>query len=207
MTEILSGTLQQSLDYRSYRKLLDSLMSEEKTTGENQDDWLVDYAKLNIHRMNRLDKTWKPAESLEQRLLAIESSLTFLTITEGWCGDAAQIVPIIELMANTNPMITHRLVLRDEHPELMDQFLTNGTRSIPKTIIIDNATAKVLGSWGPRPTGAAALLKALKLQSGLPKEEQYNQLHGWYAKDKGEQTATEFLDAVEQGLKNQANRL
>lgn len=185
-----------AVSYSDYRKKLDELIAEGKTTGPNQDEWLVDYARLNIQRMNRWDKTWVVPEKLEQELLAIEQPMIWLTITEGWCGDAAQVVPIIEKLASVNPMIQHKLILRDENPEIIDQFLTNGTRSIPKTILLDGEELQVLGSWGPRPTTAQQLLESLKAKGEVPKEELYNQLHGWYAKNKGVETAVEFMKEV-----------
>lgn len=192
--------LGKAYDYKGYRDMLAGLIEDGKTTGTNQDDWLVDYARLNLQRMNRLDKTWKISDDQENRMLSIDTPLTWLTITEGWCGDAAQIIPVIEKLAVSNPLIDHKLILRDENLELMDQFLTNGTRSIPKTIIMETETKRVLASWGPRPSGAADLLKQLKANPDIPKEEMYNQLHGWYAKDKGRQTASEFLHIVETAL-------
>jgi thiol-disulfide isomerase/thioredoxin len=192
--------IENAMDYKAYKNLLNQLIEEEKTTGPNQEDWLVDYARLNIQRMNRLDKTWTVPDKIENRLLSFDTPLTFLTITEGWCGDAAQIVPIIDKLASANPLISHRLILRDENPEIMDQFLTKGTRSIPKIIILETGSDKVLASWGPRPSGAAELLNQLKSENNLPKEERYSQLHAWYAKDKGAQIAKEFTKAVEEAL-------
>lgn len=200
MAVISDEIIDLSLDYKEYKLLLDGLMKDGRTTGENQDEWLVDYSRLNLQRMSRLDKTWKPSDKIEKRMLAMETPLIWLTITEGWCGDAAQIVPILEKIAAINPLISHRLILRDENPGLMEQFLTNGTRSIPKTVILEQSTHRVLGSWGPRPAGAVDLLKDLKQQNALPKEEMYSQLHGWYAKDKGSHTAKEFVDSVEFAL-------
>lgn len=181
------------MDYKQYRIHLDELMAENKTTGPNQDDWLVDYARLNIQRMKRWEKTWKPDEKQEEFLLSIETPMTWLTLTEGWCGDAAQIIPIIDKLAQVNPLITHKLLLRDENPAWMDKFLTDGARSIPKVIFIDTDTQQIYGSWGPRPQPARELLKTLMEKKELPKEAVYSQLHAWYARDKGNHTAREFM--------------
>lgn len=201
VNSVTKEVLETAFDYKSYKDMLTRLIEEDKTTGQNQDEWIVDYARLNLQRMNRLDKTWQISDELENRMLSIDTPLTWLTLTEGWCGDAAQIIPVIEKLANANPLIDHKLILRDENLELMDRFLTNGTRSIPKTIILETETKKVLAVWGPRPSGAAELLHELKANPDIPKEEMYNQLHGWYAKDKGRQTAAEYLNALETALK------
>lgn len=187
-----------ALSYSSYRKMLDGLIAEGKTTGPNQDEWLVDYTRLNVQRMNRWDKTWLIPEQLEQSMLEIERPMVWLTIAEGWCGDAAQVLPIVEKLAASNPMIRHRVILRDEHPAIMDQFLTNGSRSIPKVIFLDGDELSVLGSWGPRPAEASELLNRLKQNGELPREELYNQLHAWYAKDKGQKIANELIGIMKQ---------
>lgn len=168
-------------------------MEEDKTTGQSQEDWLVDYAKLNIQRMQKLENSWQPDEQIENLLLSIETPFTWLTLTEGWCGDAAQIIPIIDKLAQVNPLIEHRLLLRDEHPEWMDPYLTEGKRSIPKTIFIDSDSQQAWGSWGPRPKAAMDLVKGLHAKKDLPKEAVYSQLHAWYNRDKGIHTAKEFV--------------
>ena len=48
------------------------------------------------------------------------------------------------------PGLELRIVLRDEHPEVMDRYLTNGSRSIPIVIALDEEFRE-LGHWGPRP--------------------------------------------------------
>lgn len=188
--------IDQAIPYTEYRKQLNELIEQGKTTGPNQDEWLVDYTRLNIQRMNRWDKTWVLPEAIEQELLRIEEPMVWLTITEAWCGDAAQILPIVEKMAQVNPLIQHKLILRDEHPSTMDQFLTNGSRSIPKIIFLNGDTLEVMGSWGPRPKEAGELLQQLMTNDTLPKEERYNQLHSWYAKHKGKEVAEELLAAL-----------
>lgn len=196
MTNLNELAVGQAVSYSTYRKTLNDLVEEGKTTGTNQEEWLVDYTRLNVQRMNRWDKTWTVPEALEQQLLAIETPMIWLTITEGWCGDAAQVVPIVEKLAAVNPLIRHRLILRDENLEIMDQYLTNGTRSIPKIILMKEEDLTVVGTWGPRPSSAQKLLEELKQNGSLPKEELYNQLHAWYAKNKGMEVAQEFMKEV-----------
>ena len=67
----------------------------------------------------------------------LKDNFTLLVLAEGWCGDAAQILPVINKIAEYSSLIDLKVVCRDENPELMDQFLTNGSKSIPKVIIID----------------------------------------------------------------------
>jgi hypothetical protein len=133
----------------------------------------------------------------------LPDGVMLLTITEGWCGDAAQIVPVIDKIAQAAG-IAHKLVLRDEQPRLMDDFLTNGkSRSIPITILLESHSMQVYGHWGPRPTGASQLMERLKEQLA-PQETVITQLHSWYATDKGRQTALEFSQKMVQLAKMNA---
>jgi len=125
-------------------------------------------------------------------LLQISSPTTWLVITEGWCGDAAQNLPFLNKMAELNPNITLKLVLRDEHPELMDEFLTNGGRSIPKVIGLDESL-NVLGSWGPKPIPMQKEFLENKVSQERTGKEFTEYLHLWYAKDKGLTLQNEIL--------------
>ncbi|MCU0420492.1 MAG: thioredoxin family protein [Cyclobacteriaceae bacterium] len=173
----------QAYSYTSYRQQLDRLMAQNKTTGPTQTDELVHYARLNIQRMNRLDKQVTLTEELRTALMALSASSVWLVITEGWCGDAAQNLPVIAKMAEAQPRIDLKLILRDEHPAIMDRYLFHGTRSIPRLVVIDSATHQDLAVWGPRPSEAQDLVWQLK-DSGQPHEVWVEKVHAWYAANK-----------------------
>src|SRR5690625_5653194 len=78
-----------------------------------------------------------------------------------------------------------KLILRDENLELMDRYLTNGGRSIPKLIVYDPNAEEVLGTWGPRPTEATKLIEDYRAEHGVIDEKVREQLQVWYNKDKG----------------------
>lgn len=168
--------------YTSYKDLIESLLSEDKVTGDQQSDSLLEYTKLNMHRMHRWEKTFIPNAVLTKRIAMINKPMHWVVITEGWCGDAAQQVPVIEKLASLNPAITTHYVLRDENPAFMNLFLTNGGKSIPIWICTD-ANWEFLWKWGPRPNEAVQLLKRLK-ESGIDDALIKQELHGWYAKNK-----------------------
>ena len=113
-----------------------------------------------------------------------------LVIAEDWCGDASSTIPIVARFADTVPGMGLRLLRRDEHPELMDRYLTDGARSIPIVIALDDSFRE-LGHWGPRP----AVLQAWVLENRprVPKAELYPQVRKWYARDRGETTLREVL--------------
>lgn len=184
------------VDYPSYRNLINSLFAEGKTTGDDHSDGMLHYTKMNIQRMNRVEKTTVLNNELLDAILSIKAKYNFLVISEGWCGDAAQILPVIEkIVAASNGQFELRIVLRDQNLELMDNYLTNGGRAIPVLLILDENKKPILPKWGPRPQVLQALLKQWKLEiedAGLVAE----QLHGWYAKDKTQATQVELLEVL-----------
>jgi len=65
----------------------------------------------------------------------------------------------------------------------MDQYLTNGKRAIPVLVAFD-LDGNELFRWGPRPEAAAELFRECK-EAGQAKETILEELHRWYAKDRG----------------------
>lgn len=178
--------------YTAYKSLLDSLLEEGKTTGTNQSESMINYAMLNQRRMKKWDKIGKITAELQQKISEIKQPTIWLVLTEGWCGDAAQNLPFINKMAELNPNIELKFILRDENLDLMDEFLTNGGRSIPKLIAL-NKTLDVLGSWGPKPEPMLKEFIQNKVTQEKSGKEFTEYLHLWYAKDKGLTLQNEFL--------------
>lgn len=190
--------IQNAYSYEAYRKEIDRLLAEGKTTGSDHSDAMVHYAKMNVHRMKRHDKYANVPDSLRTVLGEIKRNQIWLVITEGWCGDAAQSVPVINKIAEASPMIDMNLILRDGNPEVMDEFLTNGkSRSIPILVILDAQTMDVLGTWGPRPSVAQDLVLTLKNSSDVSSTEMAEMLHKWYADNKNEEIFREIKEILQ----------
>jgi hypothetical protein len=197
--EIAPEIIENGYTYDEYRQMIDSLLDEGKTTGENHSDAMLHFTKMNVHRMKRHDKRTELKAELVEKLQGIESEWTWLVLTEAWCGDAAQSLPIINKMAEASDNITLRLILRDENLDIMDQFLQNGrSRSIPKLICIDSETNEVIGDWGPRPQESQELYDDLRSDSELQYQQVAERLHKWYADDKGQAIQQEFLHAIDE---------
>jgi thioredoxin-like negative regulator of GroEL len=184
--------LQKSHSYSKYRQIVTDLLAHGKSSGNIQSTELTHYSALNETRMNRLDKTIGISEENIQKLLSLSKKYIWLVLSEGWCGDAAQLLPIFNKMAAISKQIDLKIIFRDEQDKLMGQFLTNGARSIPKVIIIDTETSEVLGSWGPRPAGASQLIKSYRQQYGAIDETAKTELQLWYTHDKGLSTQNEL---------------
>jgi hypothetical protein len=198
MKTAIAKALFNSYSYAEYRKLISDLLLEGKATGKEQSENLTHYSLLNQTRMNRLDKTMEITEANKAKLNTLQKKYIWLVISEGWCGDAAQILPILHKMTlESNKKIEMKIILRDENDEVMRYFLTNGTRSIPKLILIDKLTGIVLGDWGPRPKEAIALIGNYKREHGILDETAKTALQLWYLHDKGLSVQNEIIDLMQ----------
>jgi hypothetical protein len=146
--------------------------------------------------MHRLDKTIKISEEILLNLQSLKNASIWLVISEGWCGDAAQLLPIFNKMEEVSDKIELKIVFRDENEELMNLFLTNGAKSIPKLIILDKNTLNVEGNWGPRPKGAIELIQNYKEKFGAIDETAKAELQLWYLHDKGFSTQNEVIELL-----------
>jgi hypothetical protein len=179
--------------YAEYRQMLDELQAQGLTTGPNQSPEIFEYARLNNQRMNRLDKTVVLLPELLDAIRDLNRPLRWVVITEGWCGDAAQNVPALAKIAEASQgKIEVILVLRDENLELIDRYLTNGGRSIPKMICFDAQTGEELGKWGPRPAEAQHLFLSLKNDPAITQEAFLQAVHQWYSQDKTQKVQQEM---------------
>lgn len=194
MKSIIAKAIFDSRSYLEYRKLVSDLLRDNKSTGNEQSEILTYYSSLNETRMSRLEKTIQLSDEMIQRLKSLKSAYIWLVISEGWCGDAAQLVPVFNKMAEASKgKIDLRIVLRDENEALMNLFLTNKTRSIPKLIVINKETGSALAHWGPRPKGATDLFDAYKKRHGTIDETMKSDLQLWYLNDKGISAQNEIM--------------
>ncbi len=191
--ELLEQSLPKAIDYEDYKKLVAQLASEGRTTGPEQKESLINYTQLNDRRMKRWDKTFKIPENTKSFIQKFPKKVIWLVLTESWCGDAAPTMPVMDKIAELNPNISLRVLLRDEHTELMERFLTNNAKSIPKLIALDEATLEVLGEWGPRPSTATKMASDYKEVHGILSPQFKQDLQIWYNKDKGKNTLEDLL--------------
>ena len=126
-----------------------------------------------------------------------------LVISEDWCGDASNTVPVLARVADTLPGFEMRVVKRDENLELMDAHLTNGSRSIPLAILL-RPDFGVAGQWGPRPEELQRFVITEKRAGLRPTGDIYRDVRTWYARDRGETTIRELLSLVESASRKAA---
>ncbi len=195
--DIIKKSLSKAISYSEYRTLVNDLTEQKSTSGAEKTEALVNYTMLNNQRMKRWDKTVKLSENAKERIASYSKNITWLVITESWCGDAAHVIPVLNVLAEHNHHIDLKLVFRDENPELMDQFLTNGGRAIAKLIIIDNVTGEVVNTYGPRPSEATKMVVDYKSAHGKLTPEFKEDLQRWYNKNKGQNVIDDLLDLLE----------
>ncbi|MBB5648299.1 thioredoxin family protein [Pedobacter cryoconitis] len=190
----------EGLTYSKYRDLIDSLLKSNKTTGADHSEAMLHYSKMNVQRMSRVDKTGVLNEAFIAAIKKLEKSYQLLVISEGWCGDAAQIVPLFEKMVEFAPeKFALRFVLRDQNLPLIDAHLTHGGRAIPVLLLLD-ANGGLISKWGPRPEVLQHLLGEWKKETS-DMFELAERLHLWYAKDRTQTTQLE-LTALISSLEN-----
>lgn len=175
----------------TYEEYIKEARNKLESNSDNSTDELLAYTKLNIHRSNRIEKTYNVSDELCSLVKNINTPQIWMVITEDWCGDSAQNLPYIVKIASCNSLINLRIIRRDGNLDIMDQYLTNGkSRSIPKLVAFDE-DGNELFQWGPRPKEAKDFVDKAK-EDGIPKSEFIEKLHLWYANNKGQSIEKEF---------------
>ncbi len=202
-----SNVLENSMSYAAYINAVNALVAQGKasTNDASNDEEFLHYAQLNQTRMKRLDKTTTLSASTVASLSNWSTPVYFLVISEGWCGDAAQIVPVINKMTEVNAHIKMRIIFRDEHLDIMDRFLTNGGRAIPIILVVSQLDGSVLAQYGPRPTELLKFMAERKvLERQLPVanqkaffEESKAMAQKWYNENKTVDIQNELIAILE----------
>jgi hypothetical protein len=181
------------MNWSDYIYYFNEVLEGKITTTPYDDPHFMEYAKLNISRMNRWLKQGFLNEELVAKLKGISTPQNWVLITEPWCGDAAHIVPFVYLLSEVNPLITLEIQLRDTDSEI-EKYLTNGSKSVPK-LIVRNDQHQDLYTWGPRPVAGQNHFMDLKAQ-GLPLDQQKMGLQQWYNQDRGVSLQQELLEFI-----------
>jgi hypothetical protein len=174
-----------------YRRYFETEVARAGQAAAVSQDPYVRYLPLNLQRAVRIEATYTPSNKVQTAAQAIKGPQLWMVLTEPWCGDSAQNLPYIAKIAACNASIDLRILLRDRNPDIMDAYLTNGTRSIPKLVAFD-WQGRELFQWGPRPQPAVELFHQLK-ESGAPQEEVMHKLHLWYGRNRGRVLEDEFI--------------
>lgn len=183
----------------NYQKYFDSgisfnayLIGVEKDAALNSSETPLSHVPMNLQRITRIMKTIQLIPEMKQALNNLTDNKYWILISEHWCGDASQIAPVINAIAeNSGGKIILKIVYRDQNPELIDAHLTNGAKAIPLLLQL-NTNFELTEIWGPRPDAAQKLVKELKSNSETA-ERYAEYLHKWYAQDKQQKIQQELL--------------
>jgi hypothetical protein len=186
--------------------MVQALYNDDMATGSDHSEDKLSATKINLQRMKRLDKTTHLSVDLLSELDEFSENWKWTLILEGWCGDGAQIAPYINKITEFTAGISLRIILRDENPEIMDQHLTNGTRSIPVLICENVNTNTFVGKWGPRPKAVLEWVESFKENNpNYTSTEFKEQLHLFYTKDKGNSIYSDLLESILKWKKTDKN--
>lgn len=190
MKNISLDQLEQPLSYEAFVEEMQDIVDHGSSHKIGYTENLIGFTQLNLVRKQRWNKKLDLAK-WEDQWKAIEGKFTLLVISEGWCGDAAHIVPVMAKLSSYGASVNMLLIHRDQNLEIMDAFLTNGGRAIPKAVLLD-ANGEVLGSWGPRPQILQASFLEERAKGEMTGDEIKIYLQKWYNRDKGQTTASEL---------------
>jgi len=198
MKDIIARGIENSISYRDY-KIQHNLRIQRELNRKNQDISMLEYLKLNKTRMKRLDSRFELKSFDRKTIKKVTNRYTWLVIAEPWCGDAAQVLPIINKMTSNCSQVDFKIALRDQNPKLMDMFLTRGKKSIPKLIALNN-DLEVLFTWGPRPKEAQKIVEnEVRIHRKMTREGQI-ELQKWYNENGGVEIEKEILALIERTL-------
>jgi hypothetical protein len=198
---VTDQVIEKGYSYSEFVGFTEKLVQEKRTTGANQSEAYLDYTRMCLQRMNRWNKTALVSTKMTHLIESMEESQIWLVITEAWCGDGAQSIPYLAKLAELNPKIKLRIIMRDEYPEIMDAYLTNGARSIPKLVAFSEDLKVELFTWGPKPLYLMNRHKEYKHDSkGLSYAGFLEEIHLWYAKNKNQDLETELYPLIQASL-------
>ena len=186
-------------DGRTYEEYLAEWREEINTPLEDLDKEerkYAHYARYNYDRSEHVHDAFEASEELQQAMAAIETPQLWMVLTENWCGDSAYNLPVLQEAARLSDQVELRILYRDENLDIMDQYLTGSSRSIPKLVAFGAESGEELFQWGPRPQGAQQRRQEL-LSEGAHQERVVENLLAWYESGGWNEVSQELTEALE----------
>lgn len=197
MPVLTPEVLAQSMSFEEYLQLTRDIVSEKvPRTGLYLNDSTFRYTRSNLERMNKVLEFMTLNQKLYNLVSDLERDWIWIVLTEPWCGDASWGTPALYVIASASEHIDFRILLRDQHPEVMKEYQTAGSDSIPKLICLRKSDGQVMGSWGPRPQVLQQLVMERKNKPDFDYKESVRAIHAWYDADGGAQIQAELTDLI-----------
>jgi len=193
---ITTTIISKAISFDKSLQHMEALIHTEQNSMPNETNNYSQLIKLNFQRMKRVYKTTHINDELKKAATNFSTHIFWVVLTNPRCGDSAQSIPVMQRIAEQNNMIQLKIIYSDEHPEILDAYLTKGTRSIPKLICLNADTLKELGTWGPRPKSFQYLLIEHKNNPVLSKSEFSEMIQRKYLEDKTKSLQKEFIELL-----------
>ncbi|MCK5456794.1 MAG: thioredoxin family protein [Melioribacteraceae bacterium] len=190
--ELLEKVKNKSISFEQFNNQADTYSVDiDESSLDEVERKKLGFTTLNQKRTYRILKTYKVSEKIKEVVSKITEPQTWMILTEDWCGDSAQNLPYLYKISQLNDRIDLKLLYRDDNLEIMDRYLTNGGRAIPKLVAFDK-DGNELFQWGPRPEEARKLVAQWKAEGDAA--DQFNEkLHLWYGRNRGKAFDDDFL--------------
>jgi Thioredoxin len=186
---------EKSFSYQQYKSTFEAIIMRSEKNIEASEKEMHNYYTLNWARSKRVEKVYTMSDNAKSVLSGLTIKQKWIVITEAWCGDSSQSLPILAALAEyRSDIIDFRICSRDLYPELLELYKTNGSMGIPKLIAIDSNGIELF-TWGTRPIKAQEVFDALK-HDNQEKSKIYEAVHLWYAKDKGQTVEIEIVSLL-----------
>ncbi len=196
---ITDSVLAETISFEEYLELTKDIVEEKiPRAGIYLADNTFRYARSNQERMKKVLDSIVLHQKLYNLLSDLEEKWIWLVISEPWCGDASWGTPALCMIASASEKIDFRILLRDTHPEIIKEYQTEGTDSIPKLICLRKSDLKELGTWGPRPKELHEMVLKFKDSPDFDYRESVRKLHAWFEADMTKSTQEEIIDCVKE---------
>jgi hypothetical protein len=195
---ITKTQIDKAITYAQYIELTKSIITNPFPPAPYDNEKMLRYTVENLARMERVYNSIAIEQKLYNLLSSISEKWIWVIVTEPWCGDASQIVPALCAFAEVNENIDVKLILRDTNLDLMDAYLTNGGRSIPKLICVKAENFEDVGTWGPRPQEVQLIVDMFKNDTATSFGQKVRQIHQWYDDNKSAALQEEFIALLQE---------
>ncbi len=193
---ITEEVLKRTLNFDQYMELTKTIVANPNYGGMYANEKTHRYTRSNLERMDKVLQHITINQKLYNALTDLDEDWVWLVLSEPWCGDASWGTPALYIFSTASEKIDFRILLRDENPEIMKAYQTEGSDSIPKLICLRKCDLKELGNWGPRPQVLQQMIMQWKDTPGLDYRESVRQLHAWYDEDMTRSIQDEMIDLL-----------
>ena len=193
VSPLAAGLPAPAYTYAEFRALVGRLAAERRTSGPDQTPGLIRFTQQNVAHLDRAGAA-PLLPALVEKIRHLPRPEHWVVLAEAWCGDTAHSLPVLARLAEGSAgQVGLHVLLRSDHPAVMEAHQTNGKNSIPKLIRLDAASRQELGSWGGRPAGAQALNLKLHADPEMHTSQIVRAMNEWYAADNGQALQEELL--------------